>query len=226
MTKRICWAFSLLAAAFFLTGCKQVVEEPKVDLRKMGTVALLEFDNLTSDFGIAVEATSLLADELSKLQGLELLIPNFGDPEFSSRTAQEGDAGKVAARLGADTLLMGAVTYYFEDVYLEPPRRVLLDKEKDLYRWELRQETNVEVVLSMQLISKDRKVLFSRQATGSSSRLKTNRLSWPGESEYLPPFSALSGTDRRQLPTVRREALRDAIRKLASSYLPQYSLTW
>lgn len=224
--KRIISLVSLLILVLTFSGCKKVMLEPEVDLRRLGKVALLEFDNLTSDLGIAQEATALLSEELAKIEGLDLLVPRFGDRVFSSKEAQMGDVGELALRIGADTLLLGAVTYYFEDVYLEPPRRVLIDKKKELYRWEVRQETNVEVALTMQLVSKNRRVLFSRQATGKANKLKNIELPWPGDSKYLPPFTSIPGPDRRQIPTLRREALRDAIRKLASSYLPQYTYTW
>lgn len=225
-TRRLILSFAFLILAFFSIGCKKVMLEPEVDLAKLGKVALLEFDNLTPDFGIAREATALLAEELYKVDGLVLIEPRFGHQDFSSREAQGGDLGKLAGRLGADTLLLGAVTYYFEDIYLEPPRRVLVDKKKEEYRWELRQETNVEVALSMQLVSKNGRVLFSRQATGEAIRFKNTELPWPGDSKYLPPFTTIPGPDRRQIPTLRREALREAIRKLASSYLPQYQYSW
>ena len=154
MVKRIFPLAIVLYLMLFVTGCKQVMLDPEVDLLQMGTVALLEFDNLTSDLGIAREATVLLADELSKIEGLALLRPVLGDNRYSSRAAQEGRIQKIATDLGADTLLSGAVTYYFEDVYLEPPKRVLIDKNKELYKWQARQESSVEVVLSMQLLSK------------------------------------------------------------------------
>ncbi len=224
--KRMLPLFVFLTLPLFLSGCKQVMLEPEVDLRKLGRVALLEFDNLTSDYGISREATTLLAEELSQLSGLDLIEPRFGDSLFSSRAASEGDVGQLARSLGADTLLLGAVTYYFEDVYLEPPRRVLIDKKKEIHRWELRQEINVEVGISLQLVSKERRVLFSRQATGKATRFKTIELPWPGDSKYLPPFTSIPSPDRRQIPTLRREALRDATKKLASNYLPQFTYTW
>ena len=226
MVKRIFPLAIVLYLMLFVTGCKQVMLDPEVDLLQMGTVALLEFDNLTSDLGIAREATVLLADELSKIEGLALLRPVLGDNRYSSRAAQEGRIQKIATDLGADTLLSGAVTYYFEDVYLEPPKRVLIDKNKELYKWQARQESSVEVVLSMQLLSKNGKVLYSRQETGKASRLKNIDLPWPEDSEYLPTFTILPSADRRQLPALRQEALRNAIKKLASSYLPHYTFTW
>lgn len=219
------WPIFLLLA-LLSTGCQKVMLEPDVDLRKLGKVALLEFDNLTQDWGIAREATALFAEELEQLPGMVLLQPRYGDRNLNSRAASGGDLGEIAAKLGADTLLIGAVTYYFEDIYMEPPRRVLVDKEKETHRWEFQQEANVEVSLSLQLITKEQKVLFSRRTTGKANRYRTRRLPWPSDSNYLPPYTSIPGPDRRDIPKLRQDALKDATRKLAKDYLPQYTYEW
>lgn len=222
----------LLAAALVAAACTHDVEQvllpPRVDMQGIETIAVLPFDNYSLDPGLGVG----LEDGITAALQRAYRVVDRG--QVMAALAEEGlmpvhltspeIARRVGRRLGADAVVSGAATYYFEDVVVDAPHCVGCNQEGATPLWRTQHQTVVIVSLSARLIEVDSgNVRYTRTVDGENTQSETIHIrAWtdrqPGPEAYVPRPS------RKDVPLARRRAIQRAVDLWTRDLLPTY--TW
>lgn len=215
----------LLLLVLLLAGCGnrvQVEIPPKAPVEGIGTIAIAPFDNVTADAGLAFEFEEQIAKALRDSGWYESIINLRHTASFPpGRPVTFESVRDLARQYGADAVIVGVATYYFEDVYMGVPQCSGCDRPETNPSWSVTQYTNVAVQLSARLIAvSSGNELHGMQVRGEDVDYRTHFLSHRG---YTPPPEALIPKPNRQrVPDTRSFAIRQAVYQFTRDLLPTY----
>lgn len=216
---------TLLLIAALAAGCGQRVQvqiPPKAPVEGIDTIAIAPFDNVTADAGLAYEIEEQIAKALrdsgwyaSVIQLRQLASFPAGRPVTFEAVRQ------LAADHGADAVIVGTATYYFDDVFMGVPECSGCNRPETLPTWTVTQETHVVVHFTARLIEvATGRELYGMQARGEDTdyltRFVAHREATP------PPESLVPKPNRLRIPDTRRHAIQRAVYQFTRDLLPTY----
>lgn len=183
-------ALALLAVA----GCASTPEPPAYSLYNHEALAVLPFENLTQDPGLAQELQDAFLARLVQLSAVPviegapvatLMAGEGADPASLQQDAAARSA--IARQLDSDVVLVGSVTSYSEGLSEGSPRRVKVGFSSDRHQWGYYRSRTVQVMASIRLIdTASGRILWVKNAEGSSGRRHWVELPYDGDEESPP----------------------------------------
>lgn len=219
----------LLMVVLFTTGCfgerEQVMVPPRADLKGANRLAVLYLSNYTSDPGIVLELEQGIRN---RLRGYYRMVDSSEVDTFLDRYGYDrGDrvSSDLIYRLGrelkVDAVIVGDISYYFEDVSQDVPKLTSTYDNGQKGRWSVRQETEALVVLSARVIeTRNGTILYSTKVEGRDATSSTTMLNYAGLES--PPASMVPRPSRRDIPRTRMGAINEAVDFFTADLLPTY----
>lgn len=223
----------LVIVVLLLAGCssyERAQVPPKVTIGGGNTVAVLFFDNFTSDYAISREVEQQLVEKLAEyyrvldpietewaVVRLNLLRGESPSPDQVIRLGQ---------MLGVDAVIFGEVSGYFAPITQTPPYRnekTRVTQSGQLeYQWEMMQNTSVMVSFSGRVMeTRSGNTIYRQRAEGEASRERKDVIDWLPEGKQ-PNKWFIPGPNNYDVPDTRKYALRQAINQFTTDLMPTY----
>ncbi|NIV53970.1 MAG: hypothetical protein GWN53_19220 [Gammaproteobacteria bacterium] len=175
-------------------GCASTPKPPAYSLYDHDALAVLPFQNLTQDPGLAQELQDAFLARLVQLNAVPVIeggrVSALVAREDADPASLQHDAAAraaIARQLESDVLLVGSVTSYSEGLSEGSPRRVKVAFSSDRYRWGFYENRTVQVMASIKLIdTATGRILWVKNAQGSSGRRHWVALPYDGDKESPP----------------------------------------
>lgn len=211
-----------------LIGCADRVRvelPPRAPVDHVRTVAVLPFENVTSDPSVAFAIEDGIAQALersgwydrvtlARVTGNLRITPN----DMQSTTSLQ-DIGR---ELNVDAVITGIATYYFEDVYLDEPNCFGCNQPDRRPRWSVQQNTTVEAHMRARMIDvHSGEELHAASVTGKDWSYTTHDIGW--YEDHSPPLGTyIPRPNRQQVPRTREVAITRALNAFTQDLLPRY----
>lgn len=217
--------------ALLLAACShdrvEVQIPPRARVDGIRTIAVLPFDSLASDPGLAIEFEQRIIQQLRQSAWYDRVIEARVDSLLGTLQGSAFELSTPAARreardrLQADAVIIGAATYYFEDVS-RSAAECRQCNDPDRRSWSVAQTTQVSVTLNARMINLHTgETVYSRISTGDDRNYTTHSIRNYRGAEP-PPASAIPQVSRQQVPFTRQIAIDRAVRDFVRDLLPTY----
>lgn len=220
-----------LMVALVIAGCSHNMERvtlpPEAPVEGVRSIAVVGVDNFTVDPGLGRQFADIVASILRESDRYTLIDESTARAALSRMGATLNDLGdtnvakRLGRELGADALISGSATYYFEDTRLSIPRCVNCGTKNATPYWNVTHITSVIGNVQTRVIeSRSGTVVWSNTVEGRDTTNRTLFLNW--NSTEPPPSSLIPETDRSDIPTTRDAAIREAARLFTADLLPRH----
>jgi len=229
----------LVLAAALLAGCfgyEQVQHPPKITIGGSNTVAVLFFDNFTSDYSISHDVEQEIIKTLSGyyrvLQPSEVEWALVRIGLLRGQSPDRNQAIRLGQMLGVDAIIVGEVSGYFQPVTQTPPYptgRTRPGADGSLeYQYEYMETTKVMVNFTGRVMETNGgNVIHRVRAEGEYSSDRKEIIRYPREwwpADRRPSTWDLPAVSTNQVSWVRQNAIRQAVTKFTADIMPYY--TW
>jgi len=224
-------ALFFLGAMLVVAGCtdetERVLLPPVAPMEGITTIAVVGISNATIDPGIGLLFEQMVTSQLAEsnrytvidgftaraaLARLNMTLEELANPEAARR---------LGRALGADALITGTATYYFEDVRTGVPECFNCNVEGRTPYWSVRQTTQVITSFQARVIRTDTGVIiWSNVGDGRENSTRTTQINW--RSSTPPHESLVPRPDRIDIPKTREAATRNAARDFTEDLLPRW----
>lgn len=221
----------LVLVALLLVGCasyERAMIPPRVTVGGGNTVAVLFFDNFTSDYGISHEVEQQLIKTLSEYyrvltpQETEWALVRVG--LMRGQSPDRDAAIRLGQLLGVDALVMGEVSGYFAPLtQTQPyPATEAIRSGVKGFDWEIGQNTRVMVSFTGRVMdTRGGNVIHRVRAEGEYSTNTKKTIGWFRDGEK-PGFWNTPAPHNNDIPYVRQTALRNAVSQFTNDLMPTY----
>ncbi|HKM43039.1 MAG TPA: hypothetical protein VJZ70_03500 [Limnochordia bacterium] len=222
----------IVLVALFLVGCTGYEREmvpPKVQVGGGNTVALLFFDNFTSDYAVSHEAEQEIVRVLSQYyrvispQEAEWALVRLG--LLRGQSPHRDEAIRLGQMLGVDAIIMGELSGYFAPVTQGQP---VPTKERTDgrgikgYDWEMSQNTRVMVSFTGRVMdTRSGNVIHRVRAEGESSTDSRKTIGWFADGDK-PGFWHIPSPHNNDVSYVKQSAIRLAVSQFTQDLMPTY----
>ncbi|NLL48019.1 MAG: hypothetical protein GX249_05495 [Firmicutes bacterium] len=222
----------LVLIALLLVGCsgyERTMIPPKVQVGGGNTVAVLFFDNFTSDYVVSHEVEQEMIRILS--QYYRVIGPDEAEWALVRLGLLRGEspnrdaAIRLGQMLGVDALIMGEVSGYFAPVtqgQAVPTRESYNNKGVKGYDWEISQNTRVMVSFAGRVMdTRSGNVIHRVRAEGEASTDSKKTIGWFPDGQR-PGFWQTPSPHNNDIPYVKQSAIRNAVSQFTRDLMPTY----
>lgn len=185
--------FILLAV--FLAGCTVKPRPPLFSLYGRQKLVVMPVQNLTQDPALGPTVQDGIIGGLVRLNAVpiaeESAVSALIAKQRTTNLALEQDdklRQKIVDSLKADTLMVGSVNTYTEDMREEEPQRLVTNYKAKTYKWGYNDMVTVTAMATVKVLDANTgNILWVRQARGQGVYRRWKDLAWPGDNPAPPP---------------------------------------
>lgn len=231
---RLPGAATLILLIALTSGCSErvrVATPPNAPVAGLQRLAVLVFNNVSSDPGVGVE----FADEVIRVireSGVYEVLDRAATAAILAKnhiTVTEADDPETAVLIGellqVDAIITGEITHYLEDVSIDTPYRIGSTAEGKTPTWYSGLSTSVAITAKARVIeTRTGTTIWSKRVSERDVMGTMMEIKW--EFDAPPPTSALPKPSKADIPITRAGAIEKVVHAFTVDILPGYRYEW
>lgn len=220
----------ILLLVLFAAACngnrEKVILPPEAPMVDIHRIAVVTFDNYTSDPGIgrlAQDHVIRILDDSGQYQVIDPIVTSAIIAEMGiepQQLASPETAKEFGSRINADAIIMGEVLYYHESTTVLPPSCFNCRSEGKTPSWSTTHRTEVSTSMRARVIKTQTGAIIWTKST--EGKEQTNRyIDLPHKEQDAPPPTLIPAPDTRDIPRTREASVLKAVREFTKDLLPR-----
>lgn len=220
----------MIALSSLVVACtgerERVILPPEAPMNDINKIAVVGFDNFTTDPGAATLIESFIQQQLHDSRVYDTIDTSLAKAALfdldidKAQLVNPDTARHFGNHLGVDAIITGEVSYYFENISMGTPTCYACNAQTKTGTWSVWQTTEVIFEIRARVVRTSTGAIIwskteqKRETVGRSHTV-------PHDTDAMPPYNVIPQWDRRDVPTTRQRAASAVTAAFTDDLLPR-----